>query len=235
MRVIVGCEYSQIVTMAFRKKRHEAYSCDIIPCEGGHPEWHFQDDIFEVLKRERFDIGIFHHPCTYLTNSANKWLKDQPKRKSGTLVGEERRNAREESIAFVFALQNCGIPRVAIENPIGCISTFYRKPDQIIQPYMFGEDASKSTCLWLEGLPKLEPTNIVPPMLACCGHILPDNVGMYGCPYCGGVKKPKKIWGNQTPSGQNKLGPSEYRWKLRSTTYLGIAEAMAAQWGDVNA
>ena len=92
MRIIIGCEYSQIVTLAFRAKGHEAYSCDIIPCEGGHPEWHFQEDILEILKREKFDMGIFHPPCTYLTVTANRWLKNQPARKNGKKVGAERRN-----------------------------------------------------------------------------------------------------------------------------------------------
>jgi hypothetical protein len=161
MRVMVACEFSQTVCKAFREKGHEAYSCDILPSEGGHPEWHFQEDIFEVLKKERFDLMIAHPPCTYLTVSANKWYKDQPKRKSGTLVGEERRMARKEAIDFFMGLWEADVDKIAIENPIGVISTAFRKPDQVIQPWMFGHGETKATCLWLKNLPKLQPTNIV--------------------------------------------------------------------------
>jgi len=120
------------------------------------------------------------------------------------------------------------IPRIALENPVGCISTRIRKPDQIIQPWQFGEDASKATCLWLKNLPILVPTEIIEPQLACCGQRFDsDEV----CPVCRGTKRPKQVWSNQTPSGQNKLGPSEDRWKDRSRTYHGIADAMAQQWG----
>jgi hypothetical protein len=161
MRIIVGCEESQVITQAFRNLGHEAYSCDLKPTSGNHPEWHFQEDIFEVLKREKFDLGIFHPVCTYLTISANKWYKDQPKRKSGALVGEARRQAREEAVEFFMKIVNLDIPYIAIENPVGIMSTRYRKPDQTIQPWMFGHGETKATCLWLKGLPKLVPTNIV--------------------------------------------------------------------------
>jgi hypothetical protein len=161
MRVIVGCEESQAITMAFRKAGHEAYSCDLQPCSGGHPEFHFQEDIFEVLKREKFDLGIFHPPCTYLTVSANRWYKDQPARKSGVLVGAARRAARKEAVKFFMEFVNADVPCMAIENPIGIMSTEYRKPDQIIQPWQFGHGETKATCLWLKGLPLLIPTNIV--------------------------------------------------------------------------
>jgi len=160
-RIIIGCEESQAICKAFRALGHEAYSCDLQPCSGSHPEWHFQEDIFEVLKREKFDLAIFHPPCTYLTISANKWYKDQPPRKSGALVGEARRQAREEAVKFFMALYNADCPHIAIENPVGIMSTRFRKPDQTIQPWMFGHGETKATCLWLKGLPKLIPTNIV--------------------------------------------------------------------------
>ncbi len=125
------------------------------------------------------------------------------------------------------------IPKIALENPIGRISTAFRRPDQVIQPHQFGHDASKSTCLWLKGLPLLKPTQQVDPRYSCgCGTIFEFALGKYGCPNCHGEKKVREIWGNQTPSGQNKLGPSEDRWKLRSITYPGIAAAMADQWGS---
>jgi hypothetical protein len=161
LRIICGCEESQILTQAFRDLGHEAYSCDLIPTSGKHSEWHFQEDIFEVLKRENFDLGVFFPPCTYLTISANKWYKDQPARKSGALVGAERRQARELAVKFFMDLYNSDIPHIAIENPVGIMSTRFRKPDQVIQPWMFGHGETKATCLWLKNLPKLTPTNIV--------------------------------------------------------------------------
>lgn len=160
MRILVGCEESQEVTKAFRKLGHEAFSCDLLPCSGGHPEWHYQMDIFEAIELG-WDMGIFFPPCTYLTISANKWYKDQPARKSGVLVGQDRRNARIEAIDFFMRLYNCGIPKIAIENPIGVMSSVFRKPDQVLQPWMFGHGETKATCLWLQNLPKLKPTYIV--------------------------------------------------------------------------
>ena len=140
---------------------HEAYSNDLVECSGGHPEWHLNMDVFEAIKYRKWDLAIFHPPCTYLTISANKWYKDQPPRKSGTLVGAERRAARIESIEFFMQLYNCEIPHIAIENPIGVMSSEFRKPDQVIQPWMFGHGETKATCLWLRGLPCLIPSNIV--------------------------------------------------------------------------
>jgi hypothetical protein len=147
MRVIVGCEFSQIVTRAFRDKGHEAYSCDILPTEG-NPDWHFQGDILELLNREQFDLGIFHPPCTHLAVSGARWFKDK--------IHEQA-----FAVAFFLYLANANIKRICIENPISIMSTRYRKPDQIIQPWMFGHGETKATCLWLKGLPKLTPTNIV--------------------------------------------------------------------------
>lgn len=161
MNILVGCEESQAVCIELRKMGHEAYSCDLQQCSGGHPEWHLQMDVFEAIKLKKWDMGIFFPDCTYLTISANKWYKDQPKRKSGALVGQERRDAREKAIKFFMDLYNCDIPKVSVENPIGVMSTRFRKPDQVLQPWMFGHGETKATCLWLRGLPKLKPTNIV--------------------------------------------------------------------------
>jgi len=159
--ILVGCEESQAVCIAFRKLGHEAYSCDLQACSGNHPEWHLQMDIFEAIKLKNWDMAIFFPTCTYLTISANKWYKDQPARKSGTLVGAERRQAREDAVKFFMDLYNCGIPRIAVENPVGIMSTRFRKPNQVLQPWMFGHGETKATCLWLKGLPKLVATDIV--------------------------------------------------------------------------
>jgi len=159
--ILIGCEESQEVTKAFRELGHNAFSCDLQQCSGGHPEWHLQMDVFNAIKLKKWDMGIFFPTCTYLCISANKWYKDQPKRKSGTLVGAERRAARVDAIRFFMSLYNCEIPLVAIENPIGVISSEFRKPDQVLQPWMFGHGETKATCLWLRGLPKLIPTDIV--------------------------------------------------------------------------
>ena len=161
MKILLGCEESQAVCLEFRKLGHEAFSCDLQECSGGHPEWHLQMDVFKAIKSKKWDMGIFFPTCTFLTVSANKWYKDQPARKSGTLVGAERRAAREDAIGFFMRMYNSEIPRVAIENPIGCMSSRFRKPDQVLQPWMFGYGETKATCLWLRGLPKLIPTDVV--------------------------------------------------------------------------
>lgn len=158
--ILVACEESQKVTIALREHGIEAYSCDLKSCSGGHPEWHLQQNVLPLLKEDW--AGIIAFPdCTYLTVSANKWYKDQPKRKSGTLVGKERRLARTKAIEFFMKFVNNKCPNIAIENPIGVMSTLYRKPDQILQPWMFGHGETKATCLWLKGFPLLRPTNIV--------------------------------------------------------------------------
>jgi hypothetical protein len=159
--ILIGCEESQTVCKAFREQGHEAYSCDKLPCSGGYPEWHLQMDVFEAIDSRDWDLGIFHPPCDYLTVSGNKWFKDQPPRLSGALVGAERREARERAAEFFMKLYNCKIPRVAVENPIGVMSSRFRKPDQVIQPWMFGHGETKATCLWLRDLPLLVPTDIV--------------------------------------------------------------------------
>lgn len=159
--ILVSCEESQAVTKAFRDAGHEAYSNDIQECSGGHPEWHLQMDALKALKFKKWDLVIAHPPCTYLTISANKWYKDQPARKSGALVGAERRQAREEAVDFFMEFVNADVPRMVIENPICIMSTRYAKPNQIIQPWMFGHGETKATCLWIKGLPNLVPTDVV--------------------------------------------------------------------------
>lgn len=198
-RVLIGCEFSGTVREAFARHGWDAWSCDLLPTE--KPGNHFQCDVLSVLDHE-WDLAIFHPPCTYLTSSGLHWNK--------RVAGREQKT--EESLAFVKALLSAPIPMIALENPIGRIGTAIRPADQVIQPYEYGHDASKATCLWLKGLPPLRPTNRVPPRIV----------------------NGKKRWGNQTDSGQNKLGPSEDRWKIRSYTYPGIAEAMAQQWSQVD-
>jgi len=144
LRIITGCEYSQIVTKAFRAKGHEAYSCDIIPCEGGHPEWHYQEDILEVLKREKFDLGIFHPPCTYLSYAGEKALKENP----------ERINLRIEAMNFFKELYNSKIDKICIENPQG-VPIKWKPPTQRINPFDFGDPIRKRILLWLKNLPPL--------------------------------------------------------------------------------
>ncbi len=149
MKVLVGCEESQVVCKAFRELGHEAYSCDILPCSGGHPEWHIQDDVLNHLD-EGWDLGIFHPPCDHLAVSGARWFP------------EKRADGRQQkAIDFFMKIANAPIQKIVIENPIGIMSTHYRKPDQIIQPWMFGHGETKATCLWLKNLPKLIPTNIV--------------------------------------------------------------------------
>jgi hypothetical protein len=196
MKILVGCEESQAVTIELRKLGHEAFSCDLQESSGGYPEWHLKMDVFKAIDLYNWDMGIFFPDCTFLTVSANKWYKDQPKRKSGALVGAERREAREKAIEFFMKLYNCEIPKVAIENPIGVMSSRFRKPDQVLQPWMFGHGETKATCLWLKNLPKLEPTNIVDGRYQRM-HLLPKT---------------------------------KDRAKLRSKTYLGIANALAVQF-----
>lgn len=234
MRVLIACEYSGRVREAFRALGHNAWSCDFLPSED-NSRFHIQQDVRSILT-DGWDLMIAHPDCTYLTNAAEWCYKDDPGKKMspGILFGAERRKAREDALEFVNLLLNAPIPRIAIENPVGVISTRIRKPDQIIQPYEYGEDASKSTCLWLKNLSLLRPTKFVEPRWVCCGSVLPKGVGKYGCPNCCGEKKPRPRWANQTDSGQNKLGPSEDRWKERARTYQGWALAMAIQWGGLS-
>lgn len=194
MNVLVACEFSGTVRDAFVAHGHHAMSCDLLPTEA--PGFHHQGDVRDVLG-SGWDLMIAHPPCTYLASSGLHWNKRKPGRAALT----------EDALQFVQLLLDADIPMIALENPIGCISSRIRKPDQIIQPWQFGHDASKATCLWLKGLPPLKPTNVLP-----------------------GGRTARRA--NQTASGQNKLPPGPDRWKLRSLTYPGIAAAMAEQWGS---
>lgn len=215
MKILIACEYSGRTRRAFAALGHEVWSADFEPAEDGS-EFHYQGDCFDLIEKVQFDLMVAHPPCTYLTNSAEWAFRDvQTKRmKPGTLIGAERRAARDEAVAFVLRLANAAIPRIAIENPIGVLSARWRKPDQFIQPYEYGDDASKRTCLWLKNLPTLRPTSLVEPRLVT---------------YPDGSVKPR--WGNQTDSGQNREPPAALRWKIRSATYQGWADAFADQWG----
>lgn len=149
MNILIACEESQEVCKAFRAKGHEAFSCDVVPCSGGHPEWHYQCDVRNILNFG-WDMIIAHPPCTDLCSSGARWFDE--KRKDGR---------QQKSIEFFMAFTEAKCEKIAIENPIGIMSTYYRKPDQIIQPWQFGHNETKATCLWLKGLPILEPTNII--------------------------------------------------------------------------
>lgn len=196
MRVLVACESSGVVRDAFAARGHDAWSCDLLPAPGQH----YQCDVRDVLGLG-WDLLIAHPPCTYLSVSGMHW----------TTRGLRDPQLTEDALSFARLLLDAPVPRVCVENPVSVISSRIRKPDQTVQPYQFGHDASKRTCLWLRGLPKLvaDPDQYVP----------------------GRVVGGRMRWGNQTDSGQNKLAPSADRWRKRSMTYAGIARAMAEQWG----
>lgn len=201
MRVLVACEYSGRVRDAFIAAGHDAMSCDLLDTDLPGP--HYKGDVRDVLY-DGWDMMIAHPPCTYLTIAGLFRNKGNP----------ERTQATEDALEFVRLLLDAPINKIALENPISCISTKIRKPDQIIQPYQFGENASKRTCLWLKNLPKL----VVDQWDRFDGRKVIHNGKLF------------ERWENQTDSGQNKLPPSVDRWKLRSTTYQGIANAFVAQW-----
>jgi site-specific DNA-cytosine methylase len=197
MKILVTCEESQAVTKRLRVLGHEAYSCDIQECSGGHPEWHIFGDVVPELQKH-WDMIIAFPPCTDLAVSGAAWFEQ--KRKDGR---------QQASIDFFMLFANANCERIAIENPVGIMSSHWRKPDQIIQPYWFGDEAQKTTCLWLKGLPKLEPTKMVGK-----GEFITHKSG-----------KTKPKWF----ADAFKLSPSERR-KVRSKTFDGIAQAMAEQW-----
>ncbi len=209
MKILVACEESQAITKELRKLGHEAFSCDLLPCSGGHPEWHYQQDIFEVIDKG-WDMMIAHPPCTFLAVSGARWLYN----KDGSR-NEERWKNQEEALDFVQRLMDASIDKIAIENPISVISSNIRKPEQIIQPWMFGDKAQKSTCLWLKNLPLLEPTDVVEK-----GEFV-EFISKKG------VKKKQPKW--YFDALKNAKTPAERR-TLRSKTFKGIAEAMAKQW-----
>lgn len=224
MKVLIACEESQRVCIAFRKRGHEAYSCDIQEPSGGHPEWHIFGDALKAIEGGRvttmdgkthdigrWDLLIAHPPCTYLTVSGNRYFNVD---KYGNKA-RERLLARLDAARFFLAFALSDIPKIAVENPVGVMSTLFRKPDQIIQPYFFGDNARKTTCLWLKGLHQLEPTNVVEP-----GQILKGGYSVNAS-------------ANYATDENGKI----LRWsdprtaKERSKTFPGIAEAMAEQWG----
>lgn len=256
MKILVACEYSGRVRDAFRAKGHDAMSCDLLPTEVPGP--HYQGDVFDVIG-DGWDLMIAHPPCTYLSVSGMHW----------TTRGIRDRKHTDDALSFVRALMGAPIGKIAIENPVSVISTEIRKPDQIIQPWWFGDNASKKTCLWLKGLQPLRiyVPSVCPPRgwgkVMCAMDMLEcDCCGEPFCPECNahycdcdcigpteddvtykaldGVMfgtrispAPKMRWANQCDSGQNKLGPSDDRWKERSRTYQGIADAFAQQWGSL--
>ena len=219
MNVLVACEESQEVCKAFRALGHRAFSCDLQECSGGHPEWHIRGDCLPLLNGNcafttmdgrthkqggRWDLIIAHPPCTYLTLAGNKWFKPEYCDRFS-----EREQQRKEAIAFFMHFVNADCEKIAIENPVCIMASRYRKPDQYIEPYYFGEPEKKKTALWLKGLPKLKPTNIVEPVIIHCKS---------------GANEPR--WHMETM----KLPPEE-RSRARSKTFPGIAAAMAEQWG----
>ena len=222
MRVLIACEESQAVCKAFMELGHEAYSCDLLPCSGGHPEWHIQKDVFEVINLG-WDLMIAHPPCTFLASSGVAWLSHPDDR---DLPFEDRRphpkfpnrrNDMEDSIKFVSMLYNSTIGKIAIENPIGLLSSRWMKPTQIIQPWMFGDEATKSTCLWLKNLPPLQPTDIVG-----------KGERFEWIDSKTGKKKSQPMWYYKALKDSKT---KEERQTLRSKTFQGIANAMAKQWG----
>ena len=230
MNVLVACEESQAVTKAFRKLGIDAYSCDLLPCSGGHPEWHFNMDVFQLIENgggtlqsgkvvivEKWDLMIAHPPCTFLAVSGARWFYDP---EDASLPIEKRRphpkfpnrrNDQKAAVEFIKNLWDSDIDHIAIENPIGVLSSVWKKPNQIVQPYHFGDEASKSTCLWLKGLPNLSPTKIVGK-----GEMVVLKSG----------KKLPKWYSDALVNSRS----TEERRTLRSKTFEGIANAMAMQW-----
>ena len=231
MKILVACEESQAITKELRSLGHTAYSCDLLPCSGGHPEWHFQQDVFKIIdalggrlqsgklyrSKKKWDLMIAHPPCTYLAVSGAQWYYHPDDKHLNT---DERRahpkypnraKDREEALRFFIKLAESPIAKIAVENPIGIISTKYRKPNQIVQPYMFGDEATKTTCLWTKGLPKLLPTK-------------PVGKGERVF-FKSGKSQPK--WYSDAFS--TAKSPEERR-TLRSKTFPGMAKAMALQW-----
>jgi hypothetical protein len=220
-KVLIACEESQTVCKAFRALGHEAYSNDLQNCSGGHPEWHLNMDCFEAIYLKKWDLMIAHPPCAYLSNAGIGWFNE-------VKYGEkalERKRLRDEALIFVTRLYNSHIPRICIENPTGWLNSHFRKPDQIIQPYYFGDTESKRTCLWLKNLPPLyhnADCNLFDEKVT---HVEPKIYGYYK--KVGSKKFGQPIYGN------NYLKFSDDRAKIRSKTFDGIAAAMANQWSKL--
>lgn len=204
-KILVACEESQAVTKEFRKLGHEAYSCDILPSSGGHPEWHIQGDAVKEAYSGKYDMMLCFTPCTHLACSGARHFKEK--------IADGR---QQQGIDLFMSFVNAPIDKIAIENPIGIMSTNYRKPNQIVQPWQFGDKAQKSTCLWLKNLPDLTPTDIV------------EKGEFFEFTSKKGVKKKMAMW--YYKALQDAKTPAE-RSTLRSKTFQGIAKAMAEQWG----
>lgn len=213
MKVLIACEESQATCKEFRLLGHEAYSCDLLPCSGGHKEWHIQGDAIKEAYSGKYELMVAHPPCTYLAVSGARWLYN----KDGT-KNQERWKNQEEALDFVRKLMNAPIKHIALENPISVISSYIRKPDQIVQPYMFGDQAQKSTCLWLKNLPLLKPTNIVEK-----GEFFEWIDSKTN------KKKRQPLWFYEA---LQKAKTPEERRTLRSKTFPGMAKAIAEQWSD---
>lgn len=231
MRILVACEESQAITKELRELGHDAFSCDLLPCSGGHPEWHFQEDVFKIIENQggilqngdknistdQWEMMIAHPPCTFLAVSGARWYyhpedKDMPfKNRRPHPRFPNRANDRDEALEFFTKLCEAPIEKIAVENPVGIVNTKYKKPTQTVHPWMFGDEASKATCLWLKNLPKLEPTNIVGKgerVVLSSGKSLPKW-------YSDALTQAKSAAERRT---------------LRSKTFMGMAKAMAVQW-----
>ncbi len=218
MRVLVACEESQAVCKEFRKLGHEAYSCDLQECSGGHPEWHFHEDVFEVIKREKkFDLLIGHPPCTVLSNAGIRWFNIERYGQKAL----DRIEQRKEAFEFVMRLWNCGVEKICIENPVGYLNSKFRKPNQTIHPYYFGDSDLKRTCLWLKNLPRLNGLQ----------EVAADEKSFMPIPTVIHVRKPSKYYkgGEEKKRYFTEAGSRDA--KIRSKTFIGIAKAMALQWG----
>ena len=213
MKVLIACEESQEVCKAFRERGHEAYSCDLQDCSGGHPEWHIMGDVLPLLNGNcsfitrggqwvnidgHWDLIIAHPPCTHLASSGARWFREK-----------QMDFRQQKACVFFMRMILCNAEHIAVENPIGIMSSCYRKPDQVIQPYEYGDPHRKATCLWLKGLPKLKPTNIVEPRIV----------------------EYTRHDGRKTTFDELYVSSGPDRSKVRSKTFPGIAKAMAEQWG----
>jgi hypothetical protein len=218
MRILLGCEESQAVCIEMRKRGHEAFSCDLQDCTGGHPEWHYKQDIFEVIKLG-WDMMICFPPCTYLTVTGARWLYNKDKSRN-----EERWINQDLAVEFAKKLFYSDIKKVALENPVGKLSSLWMKPTQIIQPYYFGDEAQKTTCLWLKNLPPLYHNKSVNLFDETITHV--DRGKQREYINIHGKKRFMSEWYWETSKGKGKE-----RQIMRSKTFPGIAKAMAEQWG----